>query len=103
MDETMKISARVARWFARTSALIGMLLMAAVAAAQNAPPKLTFQTSLGNFVVEMDPQHAPKTVENFLRYVREGFYSGIVFHRVVPGLIVQAGDTTRREPARRPR
>ena len=87
----MKISARVARWFARSSAFIGMLLMATVAAAQNAPPKVTFQTSLGNFVVEMDPQRAPKTVENFLRYVREGFYSGIVFHRVVPGLIVQAG------------
>ena len=91
MDETMKISARVARWFARTSAFMGILLMATVAAAQNAPPKVTFQTSLGNFVVEMDPQRAPKTVENFLRYVREGFYSGIVFHRIVPGLIVQAG------------
>src|SRR5580765_6840741 len=91
MDETMKISATVTRWFARTSALIGMLLMATVAAAQNAPPKVTFQTSLGNFVVEMDPQRAPKTVENFLRYVREGFYSGIVVHRIVPGRIIQAG------------
>src|SRR5580765_7156530 len=91
MDETMKISATVTRWFARTSALIGMLLIATFASAQTAPPKVTFQTSLGNFVVEMDPQRAPKTVENFLRYVREGFYSGIIFHRVVPGFVIQAG------------
>lgn len=87
----MKPSAKVALWFARLSSFVGMLLIATIATAQNAPPKVMFQTSMGNFVVEMDPQRAPKTVENFLRYVREGFYSGIIFHRVVPGFVVQAG------------
>jgi len=87
----MKASAKAAFWFARLSSFLGMLLMATIATAQNAPPKVMFQTSMGNFVVEMEPQRAPKTVENFLHYVREGFYSGIIFHRVVPGFVVQAG------------
>jgi cyclophilin family peptidyl-prolyl cis-trans isomerase len=87
----MKASAKVALWFARLSSFAGLLLIATIATAQNAPAKVMFQTSMGSFVVEMDPQRAPKTVENFLRYVREGFYSGIIFHRVVPGFVVQAG------------
>jgi peptidyl-prolyl cis-trans isomerase A (cyclophilin A) len=87
----MKPSAKVALWFAKLSSFVGMLLIATIATAQNAPPKVMFQTSMGNFVVEMEPQRAPKTVENFLHYVREGFYSGIIFHRVVPGFVVQAG------------
>ena len=82
---------RLARWFTKLTSLLGVLLVATVASAQNAPPKVMFQTTLGNFVVEMDPQRAPKTVENFLRYVREGFYSGIIVHRVVPGFVIQAG------------
>ena len=87
----MMASARAALWFARLSSFLGVLLVASVATAQTAPPKVRFETSMGNFVVEMDPQRAPKTVENFLRYVREGFYSGIIFHRVVPGFVLQAG------------
>lgn len=87
----MKTSAKVAPWFAALSSFVGLLLIATIATAQNAPPKVMFQTSMGNFVVEMDPQRAPKTVENFLTYVREGFYSGIIFHRVVPGFVLQAG------------
>ena len=42
-------------------------------------------------VIETDPGHAPKTVENFLRYVREGYYNGIIFHRIVPGFVIQGG------------
>jgi cyclophilin family peptidyl-prolyl cis-trans isomerase len=53
-----------------------------------------FQTSLGNFTVELFPREAPETVENFLRYVDESFYDGTVFHRVVPGFVIQGGGLT---------
>ena len=53
-----------------------------------------FQTSLGDFTVEVFPREAPETVENFLRYVDESFYDGTVFHRVVPGFVIQGGGLT---------
>jgi peptidyl-prolyl cis-trans isomerase B (cyclophilin B) len=46
----------------------------------------------GEFVVEFFPQEAPKTVENFTKLARSGFYDGISFHRVEPGFVAQAGD-----------
>jgi cyclophilin family peptidyl-prolyl cis-trans isomerase len=73
------------------AATAGLLLAAPASAAQTATSKVVFQTSMGNFTVETDPEHAPKTVENFLRYVREGFYDGIIIHRVVPGFVIQGG------------
>ncbi len=48
-------------------------------------------TSLGNFTIELEDIKAPKTTENFLRYVREGFYDGVIFHRVIPKFMIQAG------------
>lgn len=48
-------------------------------------------TDMGAFVIEMQPDRAPLTVANFLRYVNEGFYSGTLFHRVVGGFVVQGG------------
>ncbi len=54
-------------------------------------PRVEFETSLGTFVVELDAVRAPLTVENFLRYVRDGFYDGLVFHRVIPNFVVQTG------------
>ena len=62
--------------------------------ADAAKPRVRFTTNLGTFVVELEPAKAPKTVENFLRYVRDGFYDGTVFHRVVPGFVVQGGGFT---------
>jgi len=53
-----------------------------------------FQTSLGDFTIELYPQEAPQTVENFLRYVDEEFFDGTVFHRVVPGFVIQGGGLT---------
>jgi peptidyl-prolyl cis-trans isomerase A (cyclophilin A)/peptidyl-prolyl cis-trans isomerase B (cyclophilin B) len=53
-----------------------------------------FQTSRGNFTVELDEAAAPVTVENFLRYVDEGFFDGTVFHRVIPGFMIQGGGLT---------
>jgi len=52
---------------------------------------IRFQTSHGDFTIELYPKEAPKTVENFLRYVDESFFDGVVFHRIVPGFVIQGG------------
>lgn len=49
---------------------------------------------MGRIVLELDPQHAPATVEHFLRLVREGFYDGTVFHQVFPGYVILGGGFT---------
>lgn len=48
----------------------------------------------GEFTIELYPEYAPATVENFLKLVNEGFYNGLTFHRVVPGFMAQGGDPT---------
>ena len=58
------------------------------------PPQVTFETSHGSFVLELDQGAAPETVENFLAYVRDGFYEGTVFHRVIAGFMIQGGGFT---------
>jgi cyclophilin family peptidyl-prolyl cis-trans isomerase len=52
------------------------------------------QTSMGNIVIELDEQAAPVTVKNFLGYVEAGFYDGTIFHRVIPGFMIQGGGLT---------
>jgi cyclophilin family peptidyl-prolyl cis-trans isomerase len=52
------------------------------------------RTSLGTMKVELYPDKAPKTAENFLQYAREGFYDGTVFHRVISGFMIQGGGFT---------
>lgn len=54
-------------------------------------PKVSMKTSAGEIVVELNPEKAPKTVENFLQYVKSGFYNGTVFHRVIRGFMAQGG------------
>jgi peptidyl-prolyl cis-trans isomerase A (cyclophilin A) len=56
-----------------------------------AEPTVLIKTSLGDITVELDRAHAPKTVDNFLRYVSEGHYDGTLVYRVVPGFVIQAG------------
>lgn len=56
-----------------------------------AAPQVKFQTSMGDFVVEVYPDKAPKTVENFLQYVKSKQYDGTIFHRVIPNFMVQGG------------
>jgi len=53
------------------------------------------QTSMGNIVIELDAQAAPVTVRNFLEYVEAGFYDGTIFHRVIPGFMIQGGGFTK--------
>jgi peptidyl-prolyl cis-trans isomerase A (cyclophilin A) len=50
-----------------------------------------FETTHGGFTVELYQEDAPATVENFLRYVDEGFFDGTIFHRIVPGFVIQGG------------
>lgn len=62
--------------------------------AQASKPRVLFHTNQGDFTVELEPERAPKTVANFLQYVREGHYDGTIFHRVVAGFVVQGGGFT---------
>jgi peptidyl-prolyl cis-trans isomerase A (cyclophilin A) len=54
-------------------------------------PQVKFTTNLGEFVVELYPDKAPNTVENFLGYVRDGHYNGTIFHRVINNFMIQGG------------
>ena len=53
------------------------------------------ETSMGNIVIELDKQLTPVTVKNFLGYVEAGFYDGVIFHRVIPGFMIQGGGFTK--------
>lgn len=57
-------------------------------------PLVEMRTNLGTITLELYPDKAPKTVDNFLSYVRRGFYDGTIFHRVVPGFVIQGGGFT---------
>lgn len=58
------------------------------------PTRVELDTNLGAIVVQLDAQRAPRTVANFLQYVNSGFYAGTVFHRVIPGFMIQGGGYT---------
>ncbi|WP_439587196.1 peptidylprolyl isomerase [Hydrogenophaga sp.] len=62
--------------------------------AQAAAPKVRVTTSMGDIVLELNPTKAPKTVENFLQYVRDKHYDGTVFHRVMSDFMIQGGGFT---------
>ena len=69
-------------------------LMIPMAACAEDAPTVKFQTSMGEFVVELYPEKAPKTVANFLQYVKAKHYDGTIFHRVIDGFMVQTGGYT---------
>lgn len=73
------------------------------AKAQAKPPQVLIKTSEGDIVVQLYPDKAPKSVANFLQYVRSGFYAGTVFHRVIEGYLIQGGLYTRDLVAKRTR
>ena len=68
-----------------------------------ADPQVDLKTSLGTIRLELYPAKAPKTVENFLKYVQDGHYNGVVFHRVIDKFMIQGGgyDKTYREKSTR--
>ncbi len=69
---------------------LGVAAAIALSSAQ-AQTKVLFQTNAGEFTVELDAEKAPKTVDNYLHYVRDKHYDGTIFHRVIDGFMVQAG------------
>lgn len=71
------------------TALVLTVLVPALAFA--ADPRVKIETSKGTIVLELYPEKAPKTVANFLEYVRTGHYFGTTFHRVIPGFMIQGG------------
>lgn len=60
-------------------------------ASARAVPTVEVQTSLGNITLELNAEKAPKSVANFMQYAKDGFYNGTVFHRVIPGFMIQGG------------
>lgn len=62
--------------------------------APKARPQVRIDTSYGPIIVELDPEAAPATVANFLQYVKDGFYKGTIFHRVIQGFMIQGGGLT---------
>lgn len=68
-----------------------------------ANPVVLLETTSGDILIELFPDKAPRTVENFLTYVDEGFYNNTIFHRVIPGFMIQGGgmDARMREKATR--
>ena len=68
-------------------------------------PKVYFKTNMGDFTIELEPEYAPSTVANFLQYVRDGHYDGLIFHRVIKAFMVQGGgfdDKYNKKPTREP-
>ena len=99
----MKTAHSTSRRTALLSALLCASLCASAAIAQTAP-KVKFTTSEGDFVVELFPDKAPKTVANFLQYVKDKHYDGLIFHRVISNFMVQGGgfDADYKQKATRP-
>jgi peptidyl-prolyl cis-trans isomerase A (cyclophilin A) len=90
----MNISPRTLTRRAATALLAALTLSTAIGTAMAADPvapKVKFATSEGDFVVEVYPDKAPKTVENFLQYVKDKHYNGTIFHRVINNFMVQGG------------
>src|SRR6202046_3737714 len=55
---------------------------------------IRFETSLGDFTIELFEKEAPESVANFTRYIDEGYFDGTIFHRIVPGFVIQGGGLT---------
>jgi len=85
--------------------MIGWMGITSAAAAGDPLPRVKLITSQGNIVVELNRAAAPQTVANFLAYVKDGFYDGTIFHRVIAGFMIQGGGldaAMQRKPTRPP-
>jgi cyclophilin family peptidyl-prolyl cis-trans isomerase len=82
-----------------------MTIGMAAGVAMAAGPQVEFDTTMGKIKLELFPQAAPKTVDNFLEYVKSGFYDGTQFHRVIDGFMIQGGgldEKLQQKPTRAP-
>jgi peptidyl-prolyl cis-trans isomerase B (cyclophilin B) len=85
-----------------TQILAGLLCAFALnAPAQNL--RVEMRTSMGTIVLELQPENAPETVKNFLQYVKDGFYNGTIFHRVIADFMIQGGGFTPDMQQKKPR
>ena len=84
--------------------LSSLVLLSATHALADTAPRVQFNTSAGTFMVDLYPDKAPKTVANFLQYVKDKHYDGTIFHRVIENFMVQGGgfDATYSEKKTRP-
>ncbi|MCP3176192.1 MAG: peptidylprolyl isomerase [Desulfuromonadales bacterium] len=73
------------------SLLVSLLTLLLAATTGVAAPLVLIETNRGSIKVELAPDQAPATVKNFLGYVESGFYNGTIFHRVIPGFMIQGG------------
>jgi peptidyl-prolyl cis-trans isomerase A (cyclophilin A)/peptidyl-prolyl cis-trans isomerase B (cyclophilin B) len=71
--------------------LAALAALVVCAAALAADPQVELKTNMGTITLELYADKAPKTVENFLQYVKDGFFKGTIFHRVIPGFMIQGG------------
>jgi peptidyl-prolyl cis-trans isomerase A (cyclophilin A) len=88
---------RLLRRFIRplaTACLAALLATAATAQDKAAAPRVVLATSAGDITLQLEPEKAPKTVANFLEYVKSGHYDGTLFHRVISGFMIQGGGFT---------
>ena len=80
-----------------TLCLLVLAMSGALAvAAETAKPRVRLETNKGTIIVELEPAKAPKTVANFLQYVRDGYYSNMIFHRCIKNFMIQGGGVTER-------
>lgn len=86
-----RITAAMYRLFPSLSLALVFSILAQSGAAAAEPVMVSMETTKGSILIELLPEKAPKSVENFLQYVRDGFYEGTIFHRVIPGFMVQGG------------
>ncbi len=73
---------------------ISLLLLLSIQNSYAANTKVKMKTNFGSIIIELNDEKAPKTVANFLRYVKEGFYEGTIFHRVIGNFMIQGGGFT---------
>jgi peptidyl-prolyl cis-trans isomerase A (cyclophilin A) len=94
------MQSKISRWTA--AALMALALGASFAAEAQ---KVKLATTAGDIVIELDPAKAPKSVDNFLQYVKAGHYNGTIFHRVIANFMIQGGGMTadrKEKPTRAP-
>src|SRR5476651_2619808 len=92
MDQNGRVNRSI--FLRLTVVIIAIAAFASFVPAQAADPVVVFKTSLGDIEIQLDPKNAPISSANFLAYVDKKFYDGTIFHRVIPGFMVQGGGFT---------